>query len=215
MEKNCLYCLIKFPTNRNKRKFCSIKCSSNAQFEKTRKYGNCKTCKKEFKITSDNSFFCTAECYFQSKQKRVTKTVCKTCGNSFEHPDWKSHKFTFCSNECKYLRDNKSKYREKAYNAFGKKCCVCPKSIGRIEVHHIDFDRKNNDISNLCVLCHGCHLRIHALIKRTELEPKRCLEIMIKNNLYRLTPNRFRMLWQHFRSGKLDLDKEIDMSIYL
>jgi predicted HNH restriction endonuclease len=29
-----------------------------------------------------------------------------------------------------------------------------------LEVHHIDEDRNNNDIKNLCILCPNCHVKI-------------------------------------------------------
>lgn len=31
-----------------------------------------------------------------------------------------------------------------------------------LTVHHIDYDPSNNDLSNLIVLCQGCHLRRQA-----------------------------------------------------
>ena len=30
----------------------------------------------------------------------------------------------------------------------------------RLDVHHIDFDKKNNNSSNLCALCQSCHMAI-------------------------------------------------------
>lgn len=38
------------------------------------------------------------------------------------------------------------------------KCKLCGACAGRIEVHHIDGDRDNNDLSNLVFLCQKCHL---------------------------------------------------------
>jgi len=34
----------------------------------------------------------------------------------------------------------------------------------RLEIHHIDTNRKNNDIKNLVVLCQTCHMRLHKKI---------------------------------------------------
>ena len=41
-----------------------------------------------------------------------------------------------------------------------KKCEIC-KSKYIIIVHHKDGNRKNNSLSNLQVLCQGCHMVIH------------------------------------------------------
>lgn len=44
------------------------------------------------------------------------------------------------------------------------KGCGTPK--GRIEVHHIDEDRGNNELSNLQYLCSSCHLYLHYELRR-------------------------------------------------
>mgnify|MGYP000873039576 CR=1 FL=1 len=53
-------------------------------------------------------------------------------------------------------------YRRIAFEAHGQVCARCgavpPK---RIVVHHRDEDRRNNDLSNLEVLCMTCHLKHH------------------------------------------------------
>jgi 5-methylcytosine-specific restriction endonuclease McrA len=41
-----------------------------------------------------------------------------------------------------------------------QKCSLCKKDK-RLEVHHIDFNRKNNKLSNLTILCKSCHSKIH------------------------------------------------------
>ena len=40
-------------------------------------------------------------------------------------------------------------------------CCLCGKQQGDIahDVHHIDFDKKNNNPTNLITICHKCHLK--------------------------------------------------------
>lgn len=51
-------------------------------------------------------------------------------------------------------------YRKKAFRFYGKRCNRCG-SEERIEVHHKDRDRKNNDLNNLEVLCKSCHVSEH------------------------------------------------------
>lgn len=54
-------------------------------------------------------------------------------------------------------------YRRLALAAYGMTCSLCGKTgTGRqIDVHHRDGNRKNNDLSNLVVMCRGCHIRTH------------------------------------------------------
>ncbi len=39
-------------------------------------------------------------------------------------------------------------------------CCVCRAKGKQVQIHHIDGDDSNNDISNLAVLCLECHSRV-------------------------------------------------------
>lgn len=41
------------------------------------------------------------------------------------------------------------------------KCRVCYRNIKRMEVHHIDGNKENNDWENLITLCTKCHHRVH------------------------------------------------------
>ena len=41
-------------------------------------------------------------------------------------------------------------------------CKLCSQKDSQIlMVHHLDHDRKNNELSNLCWLCHNCHFLVH------------------------------------------------------
>jgi len=215
MKKTCLTCNQIFSTNRSKRKFCSITCSNKFRYhERTR---ICKFCNEIFKVHSKNieNIFCSNTCYFKSKEAKKTNSICETCKKEFIHPDWSGHKFTFCSNECRHKRGKNVKYRKYALQLLENQCSCCIEGKGRLEVHHIDFNRSNNKIDNLCIVCHSCHLRIHALIKRSGLEPSTCFDIMKLTDLHRLNPNRFRSLWKHANSGKFIISIDMDLSYYL
>jgi 5-methylcytosine-specific restriction endonuclease McrA len=42
-------------------------------------------------------------------------------------------------------------------------CCTqCDQTEGRLDIHHIDGDKRNQDPENLTVLCHRCHMKEHA-----------------------------------------------------
>lgn len=73
----------------------------------------------------------------------------------------------FCSRECgnryKNLEIintlNGSAYRRNAFSVYPHRCKICgwDKDERVLEVHHIDENRNNNDISNLVILCPTCH----------------------------------------------------------
>ena len=41
-------------------------------------------------------------------------------------------------------------------------CRSCGRMGARWEVHHLDGDRRNNDLANLATLCRGCHIAAHS-----------------------------------------------------
>jgi hypothetical protein len=61
-----------------------------------------------------------------------------------------------------------SKARAEIREAAGK-CSECDHdgSVSRLDVHHVDRDDRNQDPSNLVVLCHRCHMKEHAEAKET------------------------------------------------
>lgn len=66
-----------------------------------------------------------------------------------------SNKERWNSNEYSY--SNLQGYRKLAIEHYGTICEYCKTTEGRLEVHHLDGDRSNNNISNLSVLCRQCH----------------------------------------------------------
>ena len=53
-------------------------------------------------------------------------------------------------------------YRLKAFENFKHQCAVCgwDEDERLLEVHHIDSNRSNNELDNLCILCVLCHRKI-------------------------------------------------------
>ena len=66
-----------------------------------------------------------------------------------EHPQWKGGSRTYYKNIARKLMRNKDRV-----------CYVCG-VIGNVEVHHCDGNFKNNVITNLTLMCHSCHLKLH------------------------------------------------------
>lgn len=144
-------------------------------------YYSCDYCGKEYRkqkrfAGSKQEHYCSTLCY-NNDNIRVTLT-CAYCGTEFKRPPSKLQNsksgLYFCSREHKDLAQSFIKeiqpdhygtgksYRDKAFKEYGKVCQECGyDNEHALEVHHIDKNRENNDISNLKVLCANCHTLIH------------------------------------------------------
>lgn len=112
------------------------------------------------------------------------RKICKCCGKELvrkrigKRNIWESSKVfqkrVFCDINCmkKYKVEPKitnstwSAAHEKARNVnkYYKGvdyCEICGKKDCKLDVHHIDKNENNNNVSNLQVLCRGCHIKIH------------------------------------------------------
>jgi hypothetical protein len=59
------------------------------------------------------------------------------------------------------MRKTISKHREAEILFLNRHtCCICQERGRDVQVHHIDGDNSNDDISNLAVLCLDCHSRV-------------------------------------------------------
>jgi hypothetical protein len=104
----------------------------------------------------------------------ITKS-CPNCNKLFSFPAYEPK--TTCSYSCSntYFRSGKNNpnwknnadrsYRKKAIEHYGASCSICGFSnLLALDVHHIDEDRTNNELSNLRVLCCNCHAITHRKI---------------------------------------------------
>jgi ribosomal protein L31 len=87
------------------------------------------------------------------KKSKTGNVYCtKSCANSKNNSLFKSGK-----NHPNYVNGSHS-YREVKLRVSENKCEDCKLNDFRtLEVHHLDGNRKNNDISNLVLLCANCH----------------------------------------------------------
>jgi len=65
-----------------------------------------------------------------------------------------------------YAPEWNEKLREKIRNKFDRICQLCTKSEpenewGKLQVHHIDYNKKNCDEKNLIPLCVGCNFKVN------------------------------------------------------
>lgn len=124
-----------------------------------------------------NKNFCSRECSSKERQNRTNKN-CAYCNKQFELQISKTNSKSglyFCSRKCKdnaqriesgfsqlhpsHYTNGYSEYRDLAFRNYEHKCSACSydKYPILLEVHHIDSDRKNAELSNLIILCPTCH----------------------------------------------------------
>ena len=126
-------------------KYCSVACRTKSQFNG--KIVACFICRKEIyrsardlKTSSSGLFFCSKSCQTIWRNKILF--------SGENHASWKY---------------GESAYRRILSSTDKKKTCVLCKSedFRVLAVHHLDKNRKNNDVSNLTWLCHNCHYLVH------------------------------------------------------
>lgn len=146
---------------------------------------SCKCCQKEFEakpswLKKGHGIYCSNECSFKSRKQGKTVT-CAICGKETYKQRRalqrsKSGKF-FCGKSCQTVWRNNEYIRDKHPNWKGgthsyrldmlkngpdPMCILCKSTDTRtLAVHHIDENRKNNEIENLAWLCHNCHHLVH------------------------------------------------------
>jgi len=125
------------------------------------------------------SEYCSRKCKSE-KEIKVTLT-CATCDLSFTRTPSKtksaSNNVHFCCRKCKDEGQKSIKeiqpdhygtadepYRRKALNHYKHICNRCSYSnFLALEVHHLDRNKENNDLTNLEILCANCHTIAHKL----------------------------------------------------
>lgn len=119
------------------------------------------------------------ESYIRKQQEKIDRLwgpvkqhtkECECCGKEFVVEGREKTKkllkaSRFCSRSCannrsSWWKDNHTGYRTIAFHHYGKKCAIC--GFDKVvEVHHIDRNRDNNDVSNLIPLCPNHHVMLH------------------------------------------------------
>lgn len=149
----------------------------------------CTHCKQEYDVLSYRasiSKYCSIQCCNASRRdaasaKRI-EINCDHCNKTYlvKGRTFNMSANHFCGNDCKidFYRANPhirgiftghngksviSSYRKKAFSVYPHKCHLCgyDKFEDVLQVHHIDHNRNNNDISNLIIVCPTCHSELH------------------------------------------------------
>lgn len=150
----------------------------------------CHNCKIEIEVDTRKfnlykkhgwNFYC--ENCKHRRLNTVIKDICPVCGKEFiRHTYAKKSKsgLYFCSQSCAASYNNShyrrgennpnwidgsckgSSYIKAAFRTYKAKCTMCGLNEECcLQVHHIDEDRKNDDVNNLIILCANCHSRVH------------------------------------------------------
>lgn len=156
------------------------KCSGKKRYGLIKK---CENCDREFlarKNWSETVVACSNFCGNAKKKKSVIIN-CSWCNKEINKNPSRlknsKHGFHFCNRECKehaqsvggiveiqpsHYFDGYSNYANRAYKKYGYKCIDCEISMkALLQVHHIDGDRENGDLSNLEVVCVIHHMLRH------------------------------------------------------
>lgn len=126
-------------------KYCSKACQYISQ--KNGRWVKCHICEKtiyktsrELKRSISKKYFCSKSCQTTWRNKEVY------IGHN--HSNWKNGESTYKNI---LLRSNAPKI-----------CKRCgEKDVRVLIIHHLDHNRKNNEIKNLVWLCGNCHILIH------------------------------------------------------
>lgn len=161
---SCSYCGLPIDHSTGAKKYCSIECRSKANSgDKHFKYSqtsvNCDQCgilctKVKSQLNGKN--FCSKEC-----QNTFHSNAMKAANNPrYKHGDWLGHikpKLIYAGFTSKIRKI----VRERDNNC----CVVCGMTKEQhgqnLHVHHIDYDKANNELENLATVCKYCHGKIH------------------------------------------------------
>ncbi len=172
-KKICAHCKDVFMVpeyRKNTAQYCGRSCMAlAARIEIT---ANCNECGTEFThiaSRANKAKYCSPKCYHKAMHKKGSvENSCAHCGKKFLSSP--SEKRKYCSRAC-VNKVAKSKWVptfttvRKTMLARGMvlKCERCGYDAEQkiLGVHHKDRNRKNNDLSNLEVLCPNCHSLEH------------------------------------------------------
>lgn len=160
--KNCLVC--NSEVKRARSKYCSPKCQGiAAKGDKSVRYNKqiikCSNCNTEI-LKQPSLIFKTNFCSQECKNTYHSKRLSSTNNPRFKDGVWVGRK----GNKGIY-NGFTLKVKKQARERDGYKCKVCNKTEldhnMAMHVHHIDYNKDNNDLNNLVSVCRYCHGKIH------------------------------------------------------
>jgi hypothetical protein len=138
-------------------KDCGIRISFSGGFYRG---GRCRSCAYKLRRLSEEHKEKLRKFHLGKKLSEETKRKISTSESGNKHYNWQGGK----SFE-EYPQEFDSALKEQIRFRDGYKCklCGCPQiENGRcLDVHHIDYNKKNNNINNLIALCHRCNAKVN------------------------------------------------------
>ena len=163
--KRCQYCNKELKNSNNK--YCSLVCYRKNKKKKSEESCikiKCLWCNKNIlKKPSSAKKFCNCQCAMRYRVKNKGQW-----NHNKKHPKYKSY--------LKKMRDRRGEKNPNFKAGWDwlkaeikrtvniKNCEICG-SAKNIELHHKDFNRKNNVRDNIAIVCKSCHSKIHNKIK--------------------------------------------------
>ena len=162
----------------------------------------CKDCGHKWSTSAQTVMYAGSNAYTHHcpncgmhARKRI-KLTCACCGKEIERYPSDIEKNTsgyyYCSRECGNRHKNElrkqsgewdngsTNYRSRALETYEHKCLCCgwDEDERILEAHHVDEDRSNNKLSNLCLLCPTCHRKITLGYYKLDLPNKKLVEVV-------------------------------------
>lgn len=141
----------------------------------------CERCGSSFRVSLNQTRFCSRTCWLAHKRDSIPKLVCATCGKEFRRSASLGGKY--CSSTCsgrarRWADDDFYSVRSEWYQSRGWpdfvkaliekiEACVRCGSTERLTGHHLRDPFPSRDAgalldeSNVEILCSGCHTREH------------------------------------------------------
>lgn len=168
----CATCGKQFTSRVINAKYCSDECNPHSTLNRFKTHRDkpqqykpkpCERCHKDFVPTGSSVKYCD-ECKVELKKlhdlrKPIIKCPC--CGGYYirkgNHQKWCEF--------CRFKQMSTYNYRTIAFENFPHVCNRCgkPVTLTTSHVHHKDRNPKNNELSNLEILCVKCHRREHVV----------------------------------------------------
>lgn len=179
--------------------FCSRKCVCE-YLSKNKITKKCISCKKKFNcslLQQNKAKTCSQKCYDDYRYNQIVG-VCEWCDIPVKRRTISIRKKMFCSKICAgsyktYFSEPKYYGKKKIWfniknniKIFCEKCNL--EDIDVITIHHIDNNRKNNEINNLMLLCYNCHFKIH---HNETISLKKYIDSMERNHAFKTRKLKF------------------------
>lgn len=101
------------------------------------------------------------------------------------------------------IKKKENGYRKLAFDNLPNKCRICGTNKD-LTVHHEDWDKHNNSIDNLSILCFDCHMNLH---QKKRLNKKTLEIISLRKQLAKKDSSYSKKLNLYSRHNKLLQEK--------